>query len=190
MTTYVDRELSQHWLRLWPVACWHQAIKWTNVDLSSVRFCGIITTSCLRHLLIQSTLLPQLSKCNLGTFSLQSYHVTNIYISYMYLFIYNRSNSANNTTRTVCKRIWILSKFYSGHDTHVYETHLPFNRSGCNGRVRFVFMTVLYITYIVIITHQAKCWLIHRIVSDLKYYCNWFQSKYFHIIVKEPLWIF
>ena len=33
-----DRDLGQHWLRLWPVAWRHQAITLTNVDLSSVRF--------------------------------------------------------------------------------------------------------------------------------------------------------
>ena len=36
-----DKELSQHWLRQWLVAWRHQAITRTNVDLSSVRFCGI-----------------------------------------------------------------------------------------------------------------------------------------------------
>ena len=34
---YGDIELSQHWLRYWLGAWWHQAITWTNVDLSSVR---------------------------------------------------------------------------------------------------------------------------------------------------------
>ena len=34
MTPYDDIDLSQHWLRLWLVAWWHQAI--TNVDLSIV----------------------------------------------------------------------------------------------------------------------------------------------------------
>ena len=32
VTPYVD----QHWLRYWLVAWWHQAITWTDVDLSSV----------------------------------------------------------------------------------------------------------------------------------------------------------
>ena len=40
MTPYGDRELGQHRLRQWLVAWWHQAITWTNVDLSSVRSCG------------------------------------------------------------------------------------------------------------------------------------------------------
>ena len=31
---YVVRDLSQHWFMLWLVAWWHQAITWTNVDLS------------------------------------------------------------------------------------------------------------------------------------------------------------
>ena len=33
-----DIELCQHWLKEWLVAWWHQAITWTNVDLSSIRF--------------------------------------------------------------------------------------------------------------------------------------------------------
>ena len=37
MTPYGDMELGQHWLRWWLVAWRHQAITWTNVDLSSVR---------------------------------------------------------------------------------------------------------------------------------------------------------
>ena len=32
-----DKELCQHWLVAW----WHQAITWTDVNLSSVRSCGI-----------------------------------------------------------------------------------------------------------------------------------------------------
>ena len=38
---YIDIELSQHRLRLWLDAWRHQAITWTNVDLSSVRSYGI-----------------------------------------------------------------------------------------------------------------------------------------------------
>ena len=37
VTPYVDRDLGQHWLKLWLVAWWHQAITWTNVDWSSVK---------------------------------------------------------------------------------------------------------------------------------------------------------
>ena len=33
--------LGQHWFRWWLAAWRHQAITWTNVDLSSVRSCGI-----------------------------------------------------------------------------------------------------------------------------------------------------
>ena len=40
-TPYGDKELSQHWPRKWLVAWRHQAITWTNVDLQSVRSCGI-----------------------------------------------------------------------------------------------------------------------------------------------------
>ena len=36
VTLYGDIELGQHWLRLWLVAWWHQAITWTNADLSSM----------------------------------------------------------------------------------------------------------------------------------------------------------
>ena len=36
-----DKGLSQHWLSWWLGACRHQAITWTNVDLSSVMSCGI-----------------------------------------------------------------------------------------------------------------------------------------------------
>ena len=43
MTPHGDIDLGQHWLWWWLVAWWHQAkaITWTNVDLSSVRSCGI-----------------------------------------------------------------------------------------------------------------------------------------------------
>ena len=34
---YGSRDLGQHWFRLWLVAWRHQAITWTNVDLSSLR---------------------------------------------------------------------------------------------------------------------------------------------------------
>ena len=37
MTPYVDRDLGQLWLRQWLVAWRHQAITWTNVDLSTLR---------------------------------------------------------------------------------------------------------------------------------------------------------
>ena len=35
VTPYGDRDMGQHWLRQWLVAWRHQAITWTNVDLSS-----------------------------------------------------------------------------------------------------------------------------------------------------------
>ena len=41
ITVYGDIDLGQHRLRLWLVAWRHQAITWTNVDLSSVRSSGI-----------------------------------------------------------------------------------------------------------------------------------------------------
>ena len=37
VTPYGDRDLGQHRIRYWLVAWRHQAITWTNVDLSSVR---------------------------------------------------------------------------------------------------------------------------------------------------------
>ena len=36
VTPYGDTDLGQLWLRYWLVAWWHQAITWTNVDLSSL----------------------------------------------------------------------------------------------------------------------------------------------------------
>ena len=36
VTSYGDKDLGQHWLRLWPAAWRHQAIAWTNVDWSTV----------------------------------------------------------------------------------------------------------------------------------------------------------
>ena len=41
LTPYGDRDLGQHWFRLWLVAWRHQAITWTNVDWSSVKPNGI-----------------------------------------------------------------------------------------------------------------------------------------------------
>ena len=34
---YADKDLGQHWLRQW-LGAWHQAIPWTRVDFSSVRY--------------------------------------------------------------------------------------------------------------------------------------------------------
>ena len=47
VTPYGDRDMGQHWLRQWLVAWQHQAITWTNVDLSSVEICGIHLTTIL-----------------------------------------------------------------------------------------------------------------------------------------------
>ena len=41
MTLYGDIDLDRHWLRYWLGAVRHQAITWTNVDLSPKVFCGI-----------------------------------------------------------------------------------------------------------------------------------------------------
>ena len=48
VTPYGDRDLGQHWLRYYGrlVAWRHQAITWTNVDLSSVR------SSCIHQMAI------------------------------------------------------------------------------------------------------------------------------------------
>ena len=40
-TPYGDICLGQHWFRQWLVAWRHQAITWFNVDVSSVKSCGI-----------------------------------------------------------------------------------------------------------------------------------------------------
>ena len=45
MTPYGDTDLGQLWLRQWLVAWRHQAITWTNVDLSSIRSSDIHLTA-------------------------------------------------------------------------------------------------------------------------------------------------
>ena len=50
VTSYGNRCLGQHWLREWLVSWWHQAITWTNVDLSSVRSCGINLRAILKEI--------------------------------------------------------------------------------------------------------------------------------------------
>ena len=52
MTPYGGRDLGQHWFRQWLVAWRHQAITWTNVDLSSVRSTDV-------HLMTSSQEIPQ-----------------------------------------------------------------------------------------------------------------------------------
>ena len=54
MTPYGIVDLGQHWFRWWLAAWGHQAITWTTVDKSSVRFCSI-------HLSTISQELPQKS---------------------------------------------------------------------------------------------------------------------------------
>ena len=51
---YSDINLGQHRLQKWLVAWWHQAITWTNVDLSSARFSddhlrAVSDTSAVSH---------------------------------------------------------------------------------------------------------------------------------------------
>ena len=50
LTPYGDINLGQHWLRLWLAAWRHQAITWTNVDLSSVRSTGIHLRAILQEI--------------------------------------------------------------------------------------------------------------------------------------------
>ena len=52
VTSHGDRDLGQHWLRQWLDAWRHQAITWTNVDLSLARSCDI-------HLRPSSQEIPQ-----------------------------------------------------------------------------------------------------------------------------------
>ena len=68
VTPYGDRDLGQHWLRQWLIACRYQAITWTNVDLSLVKSSDI-------HLLATSLEIPQpsISKCSLKITYLKSH---------------------------------------------------------------------------------------------------------------------
>ena len=54
VTPYGDKDLCQHWLRSWLVAWRHQAITWTNVDLSSVRSNDIHLTAISQEITQQS----------------------------------------------------------------------------------------------------------------------------------------
>ena len=47
---YGDINLCQHWLKQWLVAWQHQAITWTNVDLSSLRTSGIHLRAILQEI--------------------------------------------------------------------------------------------------------------------------------------------
>ena len=59
VTPYGDRYLCQHWLRYWLVVWRHQAITWTNVDLSSLRSIDI-------HLRASSFKIPEPSVTEIG----------------------------------------------------------------------------------------------------------------------------
>ena len=50
VTPYDDINLVQHWLRSWLAAWRHQAITWTNVDLSLVRSSGIHLSAILQEI--------------------------------------------------------------------------------------------------------------------------------------------
>ena len=60
-----DKNLDEHWLRLWLLAWQHQAIAWTNVDLTSVRSCGIHLRTTLQQMLMMSILSMCLKITNL-----------------------------------------------------------------------------------------------------------------------------
>ena len=61
-----DMDLGQHWLRQWLVACWHQAITWTNVGSSSVRSSHIHL-----HAISQKIHQPPVTKISLEIIYLQ-----------------------------------------------------------------------------------------------------------------------
>ena len=50
VTPYGNINLGQLWLRQWLVAWRHQAITWTNIDLSSVRSSGIHLSAILQEI--------------------------------------------------------------------------------------------------------------------------------------------
>ena len=50
VTPYGDINVGQHWFRYWLVAWRHQAIIWTNIDLSSVRSNGIHLSAILQEI--------------------------------------------------------------------------------------------------------------------------------------------
>ena len=53
---YADINLGQHQSRQWLVTWWHQATTWTNVDLSSVKSCGIHLRAISHEMIKISTL--------------------------------------------------------------------------------------------------------------------------------------
>ena len=53
--TKCDTDRVQYWRRWWLLAWRHQAITWTNVDLSSVRSCGIHLRALSKDLKIPNT---------------------------------------------------------------------------------------------------------------------------------------
>ena len=67
VTPYGSRDLSQHWFRQWLVAWWHQAITWTNVDLSSLRSSDVH----LRAISLEIS-EPSVTKIRLNFFLLKS----------------------------------------------------------------------------------------------------------------------
>ena len=66
VTSYGDRDLGQHWLRWWLVAWRHQAITWTNMDLSSAKSSDILPMATL-----QEIPQPSITKCGFKMSSLK-----------------------------------------------------------------------------------------------------------------------
>ena len=59
VTPYDDRDLGQHWFRQWLAAWRHQAITWTNVDLSSIAYSDIHMRAILQE--IPQPWIPKIS---------------------------------------------------------------------------------------------------------------------------------
>ena len=94
VTLYGDMELGQHWLRKWLVAWRHQAITWTNVDLSLVRSINI-------HLRAISPEIPQLS-------------ITRITLKTTYPKFYSNSPGANelSTYLEMCFPQFVVNSWF------------------------------------------------------------------------------
>ena len=97
--TYDNTDLGQHWLRLWFVAWWHQAITSTNAEFSSARFYGIY------HKVI-SQRVPKLLFCilTLKIILLELLpHVPKLNVSMIYL---TKSQCNKNFLSTLLTTVW------------------------------------------------------------------------------------
>ena len=98
---YGDRDLCQHWLRQWLVAWRHQAITWTNVDLSSVRSSDFLLRASLQE-------IPQPS-------------ITEIIWKIKYLKFYSNFPGANELIHVVLKmELYFLKCRYGSWYTNIY----------------------------------------------------------------------